>query len=742
MHNQGQANGVVLPLTAYAGVTLVSLVILAPVIQLWALDLRIPLDYGGDALAVLSWVKATVESGWYWVNPALGAPGVGELFDYPMIDTVHFVVMKLLSCVCPSYVVVANVYLLLTFPLTALTSLWVLRRLGIAWGPAMLVSLLYTFLPYHFDRGLKHLFLAAYYLIPPAVLVGYWVYDSRPFLFHRAGPDGRLRLNLVGFESVASMVICSLVALAGWYYAAFTGFFLMVTSIGACFARRRLYPLATAGVLCGFMLVSLAVALLPCYHFVQTHGSNPLGLKRTPAETEKFGLNITHLLVPDAHHLLRNVHPFFTSGISRWGVYLGLVGGVGFVVLIGRLFFRGRGSGLRSGLLNFLALQTGSGTLLATVGGFGLLFSLEVSASIRCYYRMCVFLGFFALTAVGIGLERVARRFGDSRVRRGAFYALLVGLLGFGLVDQIPKPVLRDYDLTCQLFADDAAFVRAIEATLPPGAMVFELPYSPWPEPPAEYQVPGRHYEGLRPSLHSKSLRWSYGAYKGRPWDKWQHQVVARPVDDMVRQLALSGFAGIYLDKDCCPVKGCLLETGLTRASGVKALVSPDGRRLFFPLADYRSRLKASLASLDWEYLTRAALDPIQFAWMDGFSYLETTPAGSHRWCAHQGELHLVNAQPVARTVIVDMAFSTGQLGPNNLRIESQWFSDCLAVGRGDFTPWTKTLTLPPGEHIVRFRCDAAKIEVVAPRTMVFCIHNFKYTDVAPGLHAEGSTVP
>jgi phosphoglycerol transferase len=726
MHMLNRGRRVVLPLAAAAGVALLCLATLAAVMRLWRLDLGVPFDYAGDALAVLSWVKGTIESGWYWVNPALGAPGVGELFDYPMIDTLHFAVIKLLACVLPSYVVVANVYFLLTFPLTALTSWWVLRWFGVSWGPALVASLLYAFLPYHFDRGLKHLFLAAYYLIPPAVLVVYWVYHDQRILLHRAEADGRLRLNLLGFESVASIVICLLVSMTGWYYAAFTGFFLMVAGAGASFTRRRLYPLATAGTLCGVMLMSLALNLLPCYWFAREHGHNRLGLRRAPLEAEAFGLKLTHLLLPGEHHRLAGVSPFFNDGISRWGVYLGLLGGVGFVVLVGRLFFRGRGTGLRSRLLTFLAVLNGAGMLLATVGGFGLLFSLEVSSSIRCYYRMAVFLGFFALVAVAVGLDRVFRRLGESRVRRGAFYALLAGLLAFGLVDQVPRPVLRDYDGGSSRFRDDAQFVQILEAALPPGAMVFELPYSPWPEPGLAYGMHAVRYEGLCPFLHSRSLRWSYGAYKGRQWDNWQRQVVQRPVDDMVRQLALAGFEGIYLDAGACPEKGAALERELTRLAGPPHR-RPDGRRLFFALADYRARLKEAVPGSEWQALVRAALNPVTYTWEGSFSDVEFSPAGDHRWCGHEGELHLINAQPVAQPVTVDMAFSSGQPGPNNLWIEGEWFADHLAVGRADLTHWARTLAVPPGEHTLRFRCDAAEVDPAAPRTLVFCVHNFRH---------------
>jgi phosphoglycerol transferase len=715
---------------AYAGAAGLCVAILTCVLRLWRMDFTMPLVYLVDALAGLSFVKGTIESGWYWVNPALGAPGIGEMFDYPMVETLHYGIMKLLSFLWPNYAVVANLYFLLTFPLTTLTSLWVLRRFAISWGPAILVSVLYAFLPYHFDRGLNHLFLAAYYLIPPATLVMYWLYHDQRVLLHRDGQDGRLHLRLLSFESIASVAICVLVSLAGVYYAAFTGFFLVVAGAAAGFARRRLYPLATAGILCGLTVVSLGINLLPVYQYVQANGPNPEGLKRSPDETEAYGLKIAHLLMPGDGHRLQNVHLFFSHRISTFGVYLGLIGGAGFVALVARFIFRGRGTGQRSGVLNALCLLNGCGVLLATVCGFSYVFSWLVTPTIRCYYRMAIFLGFFALVAVAVGLDRLGRRLGGGWLGRGAFYALLAGLLGFGLVDQVPKPVVRYSSLYCKRFHEDVAIVAAIEASLPAGAMIFQLPYSPWPEPATKCF--GFPYEGLRPYLHSKHLHWSYGAYRGREWDQWQKRVSALPVDAMVRQVALAGFGAIYLDKNCRRDQGTALEAALLRILGPERVCSPDGKRSCFALRDYVARLKQQVPSSAWDALHQAALYPVRAQWGAGFSYLEEIVEDSFRWCASSGELHLINKLAFPRTVALDMEFTIMQAHPANLWVESEWFKVRLDLEPNKRTPLKRMVTVPPGKHTLHFRCDAPRLRIPAPRVMVFQLHNFSLSDSTP----------
>src|SRR5260370_10987462 len=135
--------------------------IMVTVMKLTRADLKVPFIYWCDALAVHTMVKGMIDGGWYWENNFLGAPGRFQMFDYPMADNLHFAVMKLISFTVPDFAVVCNVYYLLTFPLITLTSLCVFRCFKISYVPAIVGSLLYTFLPYHFHRSQPHLFLSA-----------------------------------------------------------------------------------------------------------------------------------------------------------------------------------------------------------------------------------------------------------------------------------------------------------------------------------------------------------------------------------------------------------------------------------------------------------------------------------------------------------------------------------------------------------------------------------------------------
>ena len=130
-----------------------------------------PFTYDYDALLILPFVKEVVEGGTHWRNPRLGAPGVQELYDFPVIDHLHLALIWLLAWVFPSPVVVFNVFYLLTYPLTAATTVAVCRRYGLSGPAAVAAAVLYAFQPYHYLRGQTHYFLAAYYVVPLAVMV-------------------------------------------------------------------------------------------------------------------------------------------------------------------------------------------------------------------------------------------------------------------------------------------------------------------------------------------------------------------------------------------------------------------------------------------------------------------------------------------------------------------------------------------------------------------------------------------
>src|SRR5262249_9783693 len=104
----------------------------------------------------------------------------------------------------------------------------------------------------------------------------------------------------------------------------------------------------------------------------------------------------------------------------------------------------------------------------------------------------------------------------------------------------------------------------------------------PFPENPPVVRM--QDYDHLRPYLHSRRLRWSYGAVRGRPGDAWQQQVTSLPVEELVLSLQKAGFQGIYIDRFGYADDGMEMESKLTSLTGAPPLESADKRLMFFRL--------------------------------------------------------------------------------------------------------------------------------------------------------------
>ena len=281
---------------AYILMAALGLVLAVAAMKVWRGDLRVPFTYSGDGLFTGALIKGAIQNGWMQVNPLLGLPGELNMGDFPLPEALLFGIIKVISVAAREWALTMNIFFLMTFPATAVLSLWVLRRLGVSWIPAAVVSLLYTALPYHFLRGEAHLFLSAYFLVPPSVLVVLWSMDDVPLLFSRDDATS-WRLDLKRAEPVIALAVCALVGLSGIYYAFFTCFFLFVA--GAITAARRALwqPFVSAMILASLVVVMTLVGLSPSIAYQRANGANPEAIERTQIGAEIYALKLDQVVL-------------------------------------------------------------------------------------------------------------------------------------------------------------------------------------------------------------------------------------------------------------------------------------------------------------------------------------------------------------------------------------------------------------------------------------------------------------
>jgi phosphoglycerol transferase len=568
----------------YALVIILSLLILTWIMKLWRADLHVPFTYFGDSMLYSIAVKGTIEHGWWIHNPSLGAPAGLNYEAYPAMENFHFALLKLITVFTSDYALVLNLFYLLTFPLTAITSYYFFRYFSFSFAPSLAVSLLYAFLPYHFFR-MYHLLMAAYYLVPLIVLVMVWIALGEQFLIHRSEHSRWPRFELKSHKAIFSVVVCVIMGSCGVYYPYFSCFLILIAGLIASWNQRRISALLTALVLVGLIGATVVVNHLPTIKYQRAHGSIAVG-SRSVADAEIMGLKITQLLLPIGGHRLDslnalkyryNLGPLVNENDTA---SLGFVGAIGFLVLIGALFSRREVPALidRVSRLNLAAF------LLATIGGFGVLFALLVSAQIRAYNRISVFIAFFSLIAIAQLLDALSRKLPAPRLRV-IYYVGVAVIVVAGVLDQTSTIFffVPDYQKITREYRSDAEFISQVEASLPANAMVFQLPYMAFPESPPLHNM--LDHEHIKAYAHSKTLRWSYGVAAGETEDSWQRTVAGQPVRELVENVRAKGFAGIYLNRAAYDDHGAMLESDLSSVLGIQPIVSREGNLVFYKLA-------------------------------------------------------------------------------------------------------------------------------------------------------------
>ena len=539
-------------------------------LRLWNADLGVPFEYFGDVNLQHLLVRSVLENGWFYENARLGAPDGQELYDYAVLsgDTLNVVLIRLLGLFGMGSAAALNVFYLLTYPAAGLASYLVLRRLRAERGPSLVCAVLYALAPYHFLRSETHVWLSAYYAVPVGAYLALAVLGGDELLGRRR------RLVVTG-------LLAALPALASgsFYYSAFTVLLVVAAAVLRFVGTRERRALLAGGFVVAVIVVVSLVQLAPTIAYQAKHGRNELVGKRSSHESEVFSLKLTQLVFPLDEHRIgpiarakQRYSEHFFPGDAR-AATLGVVGAAGFLWLIAVVFAALAGRRPRGRHVHLAALAL-TAFLFASVGGLNTLVA-AVWAQTRAWNRLSIFIAFFALAAVALGLGALRRRLSGP-----AFVALLAAVLAVGLFDQTSNAFIPSYGAVEGQWELDQAFVRSLEQRLPERAMVVQLPYESFPEPPAARQA---IYEPAKPYLHSRDLRWSYGAMRGRPAD-WLGPLAAAPLTEIVKTARARGFAAVLVDRLGYADDGAAAESELRSLFGVDPLRSANGRYLFWSL--------------------------------------------------------------------------------------------------------------------------------------------------------------
>jgi hypothetical protein len=504
----------------------------------------------------------------------LNAPFTANWTDWPSLDELHGLALLILANLFGVFGGL-NAALLLGHLLAAGTFYGVARASGGSQLWSFVGGLAYGLSPFMFAQSPHHSGVQWAWHVPLFTLVWRWV-ATDPGI----EPWSRRFKEATGIGLLAGLL--------NVYY---TNILCQLTLLGAAirYLRTRARPaLLAALAVIAAAAIGFFVSNLDTWTYKAVNGPNDGAVVREYKWLEIYGLKIKDLFIPPVTH---RSDAFRTFGIEHrkqavlndedGSPYQGIVGLACLIWLAGTTVTR-----IASGREKDVPIEAWwvLWTVLAfTTGGLNAIAGALGFTMFRTGARYSIVI--LAITLLWAARELTSLQAGKDATHRGnagspPWLFAAAAICGLILWDQVPRaPTAVTIDAINRQVAADREFVEKMEAALPDGAMVFQLPVMEFPESP----IPGvPPYDHFRPYIFSNDLRFSFGTHKGRERDQWQQQLqnvlvggaapdqeakkirfnvdnVRRAVDELKRL----GFKAIYINRNGFPDRGKGLEEAL-----------------------------------------------------------------------------------------------------------------------------------------------------------------------------------
>jgi phosphoglycerol transferase len=545
-------------------------------------DLSYPYIYAkdgpGDGLSH-SWLIQRVMEGWFFDNPRSGYPFGSNFLDYPGADTGNHLVLKFLGWLTGGYHSALNLYFLLSFFISFISSFIVLRAIGLNHWFSLAATTLFVFLPFHFQRlsYLGHLYYTWYFTVPIFFYVAFRLFYWQPGREINIRRPRSLLLWLIIFLALASF---------GVYYTLFGMIVLALGGFAGWIRNKNISSAKWALVAIAALSFGTLLNLAPNVIHQYKAGSNTVAAARHASEAEIYAVRMLQLVLPRHEHRIKT----FAAAKQKYIDYqpmkdstaaLGIIGATGFL-LMWIFALRTMAEGKIESRLRLLTLLGVFLFLFGVTSGFGSLFSFFISASIRAWNRVSIFIGFASITIAFLALQLLIEKYYATQKTKPLILFLALSTILLGLFDQTTPTDHAQNQQTKQKYETDRDFIQQIEHQLPTGSAIYQLPYMEFPEAPTLNRL--QSYDPLAGFLHSKSLRWNSGGMKGREGDFFYRLLAQEPIEKQIEVIKRLGFAGVYVDRRGYADNAEKLIDDLTRLLGPPSVTKADNEAVFFPL--------------------------------------------------------------------------------------------------------------------------------------------------------------
>lgn len=462
----------------------------------------------------------------------LGAPAAADWSAYPVPDRLVFVLTGLLARVTGIFAAVHLMAAIIT-GLNAATFFLCARWLRWRWEWAAALGVVFALGSYNLRWGVT-LSLNQTFVLPPLVLL-----CARAA---RAAPWTGGRRRWWGLAVLTGLWL----GLSNPYLAFFAG---IVGGGALLLALLRRAPAARWRLLAGFLacLVLSFVAANAAHLLPHLRGTTAEALVRGAGDIRTYALRPADWVAPPADHrigALAGIGRRYQAAQEGRGEfaynYLGAAGlaGLGLLLFRSVRHLRRRRWSRVDPLLGLAWI-----TVFGVAGGLYTWLAAAGLDQFRAASRIGVYAVVWALFCLG---SWAARR--SAGLPRGVSPVLAALLMVAAVWEQTPPLSDRAGPRQNQARWERlAAATAGLEAALPPGAAVFQLPAVPFPEAgPVRGMT---DYEHFLPFLASSALRFSYGQLRPSPWLHWARHVERLPAREMIAALEHTGFAALWIDR-------------------------------------------------------------------------------------------------------------------------------------------------------------------------------------------------
>lgn len=566
------------------------------IFHLYEIDLTTMIDVQSDACG-LAEVAHDYVSG---IKSGRGVQALLNSLFHAKFETsfLHKIGLFLCCLFFDSFGTAANFYYFASYIFVALGMYIALRMLQKEAWLAAIGGVIYTFLPYHYLRGERHIYLANYYMVPIACAMIIWLLDERK--------ERNRKFNFI------CILICVLMGLTDIYYSVFLAIILFFVFIYNLWNKKSISACFMELTLCGIPFLAIAIENIPYLISWFNHlGNNSndfvsAGAGRTLADLQVYGLRIVQLIYPIPNHRIgllanfrRNLDQYLGDDETKM-VTLGLLMTVGLVLSVFILLFSNKNDKVteeikKYGTLNVFII------LVANIGGLNIFVGL-ISSSIRCYNRMSIFIAAFSLMTIMTILQYVLRK-GFSDIRKRAVIILGAALmLCLTLLDQTPPFSKTDYEYNWELNYNTKKLVEEIDLITEDDASIFMLPIIT--EGVGEAKNDMRNYEQGWPSVYSDNLCWIQGTQE--EYVGWANALSVMNTEMVLRYLVCEGVEGIWLDENGYDKESFdEIKSNLDEFLGNPILISETGKQYYYSLTAYKELLNSIYTKERWNEIEK-----------------------------------------------------------------------------------------------------------------------------------------